>query len=166
MGCNIVKKISLTQGQVALVDNEDYDWLNQYKWYADKRRGNFYAIRSSWKNGKHYPVYMHREILKLKRGDKRQGDHINHNILDNKRENLRICTNRQNGMNQKVHSNSTSQFKGVCWHKVAKKWIANITIEGKTKHIGLFGLEENAALAYNKAAKKYFGNFAYLNVLA
>lgn len=160
-----MKRIKLTQGQVALVDDADYDWLTQYKWCAYKHRsGNFYSIRaSSRKDGKQYTIMMHRQILGLKKGDKRQGDHRDHNTLDNRRNNLRICTGQQNQLNQKSHPNTTSRFKGVSWSKSCKKWIVHIRIKGKLKHLGYFISEIEAALMYDKAAEKYYKEFAYLN---
>lgn len=162
-----MKQIPLTQGQFAIVDDADYDWLNQWKWAAHKHSsGYFYAMRNSLqKNGKYHTVYMAREILGLKFGDPRQADHIEHHTLDNRRHNLRISTPQQNSMNQKSPQNTTSQFKGVHWHKQCEKWRAEIRINGKLKHLGLYVLETEAALAYNDAAKKYFGEFAYLNVI-
>ena len=163
---NIMKQIPLTQGKVALVDNEDYDWLNQYKWYADYRKGigSFYAVRQSLqKSGKRHQISMAREILGLKYKDLRQADHINHVTLDNRRSELRICTRSQNQMNRKLVLKISSKFKGVSWHKLTKKWMAYITKDKKRKYLGLFTLEQDAALAYNEIAKKYFGNFAYLN---
>ncbi len=123
-----MKQILLTQGKIALVADADYDWLNQWKWYVLKdRSGSFYAVRSSsQKKGKRYPIYMHRLILGLERGDKREGDHRNHNTLDNRRSNLRICTQQQNLTNQKPRSNGTSKYKGVTWDKHRKKWYAQI----------------------------------------
>ena len=98
-----MKKIELTQDQYAIVDDADYDWLNQWKWFAYKhRRGNFYAARMSpTKNGSRFYIRMSREILGLEHNDKRQGDHIHHNTLDNRRANLRICTNAENLKNRK-----------------------------------------------------------------
>ncbi len=135
-----MQSIPLTQGKVALVDNADYNWLSQYKWYAQRHRsGNFYAARHSpTKNGKQPLIRMHRQILGLERGDKRQGDHENHNTLDNRRYNVRICTHQENQRNQKPRPNSSSQFKGVSWHKKIKKWQAYITINKKLKYLGLF----------------------------
>jgi len=98
-----MKQIPLTQGQVALVDNTDYDWLNQWKWCAQRTRGVFYAVRNSpRKNGKKHQIFMHREILGLRYKDGQEGDHRNHNTLDNQRENLRVCIHSQNIMNQKL----------------------------------------------------------------
>lgn len=164
-----MKEILLTQGQVAIVDDADYDWLNQHKWQANyfKHTNSFYATRHTPAiNGKHYVIYMHRQILGLERGDGKQGDHINHNTLDNRQANLRICTRQQNEMNRKPNQNTTSQFKGVCWDKARRRWRALIYLNGVSKHLGFFNEEKDAALAYNEAAKKYFGEFAYLNKIA
>lgn len=161
-----MKKIPLTQGQYAIVDNADYDWLNQWKWRALKdRHGNFYAIRdaSQINQNKKRIIPMHREILGLKPENSRQGDHKNHNMLDNRRSNLRVCTRQQNSMNQRPQKNKSSQFKGVDWRKDIRKWRARITIKKVLKHLGFWSVEKDAALAYDQAAKKYFGEFACLN---
>lgn len=160
-----MKQIPLTQEQFALVDDADYTWLNQWKWCAIKTQGGFYAIRNSpWITGKHYQIRMHRQILGLERGDKRQGDHRDHNTLDNRRSNIRICTPLQNTRNQKSRKNSTSKYKGVNWNKKCKKWMAQIRITGKIKHLGVFNNEETAAEAYVKVAKIYHKEFAYFNI--
>ena len=163
-----MKQIPLTQGQFTLVDDADYGWLNHYKWYAHKdHSGNFYAIRqSSKKNGERFTIHMHRVILGLERGDIRETDHQNHNTLDNRRDNLRICNHAQSQRNKKSCSNTTSRFKGVCWNKREKKWVAQICINRKREHIGYFKDEKEAARAYNSVAKKYFGKFAYLNKIS
>jgi len=161
-----MKEIPLTQGQFAIVDDADYAWLNQWKWCAHKIRDYFYAVRhSSRKKGKRYTLLMHRVILGLERGDKRQGDHRNRNTLDNSQDNLRICTPRQNAMNRKAFSNTTSKYKGVSWNRQAKKWQAQIKIKGESRYLGSFDLEIDAAIAYNEEAKKHYGEFAYLNVI-
>lgn len=161
-----MKKIKLTQGKVALVDDADYDWLSQWKWCVTKQYSGYYAVRNSpLINGKRPMISMHRQILGLERGDKRQGDHQNHNTLDNCRDNLRICTNQQNSFNQKVLLNASSPFKGICWHKMAKKWMAQIMINRKFKYLGIYKSEKDAARAYNQAAKKYHGEFACLNLI-
>ena len=159
-------RIPLTQGQIALVDDADYDWLNQWKWYAWRnQQGDFYAVRSSWQKDKRvcHRVYMHREILGLKKGDRRQGDHRNHNTLDNRRSELRVCTLKQNQMNRKINLCSTSKFKGVIWDRFRNKWRAQISINGATKRIGSFVMEEVAALAYDIVAIREHGEFASLN---
>lgn len=162
-----MKQIALTQGQYAIVDDADYEELSKYKWYAQKRNsGNFYAARTFFgENNKRYEVYMSRQILGLEKGDLRQADHQNHNTLDNSRINLRVCTQQENLMNQESALNTTSRFKGVHWYKRSKKWRAQIVINKKVKHLGYFIYEKLAALAYNEAAKKYFGEFANLNLI-
>ena len=159
-----MQQISLTQGQFALVDDIDYDKLNQFKWCVKKERnGNFYAVRWSLENGKQIKIRMSRQILGLEYRDPRQTDHINHITLDNCRDNLRVCTCLENQRNRRANSDSTSQFKGVHWDKQKKKWRAQITINGKSNYLGCYEDEEMAAMAYDLVARKVFGEFAYLN---
>lgn len=160
-----MKQIKLTQGQVALVDDADYDELSKYKWFAHKHHsGYFYAVRNSpTENGKRFSIRMSRQILGLERGDKRQGDHINRKTLDNRHCNLRICSYWQNTRNRKPNLNTTSQFKGVSWDKQRKKWKAYIYLNGKLKHLGYWDIEEVAALRYDMIAIREYGEFAFLN---
>ena len=159
-----MKKIKLTQGQFALVDDADYEWLNQYKWYACKIRGNFYAVRHSpVENRKRHTILMSRQILGLNYGDSREADHRNHNTLDNRRNNIRICTHQQNMGNRKLTLNTSSRFKGVTWDKAKNRWKAQICINGRQTYLGLFLSEKKAALAFNDVSKKYHGEFACLN---
>ena len=147
-----------------LVDDSDYDWLNQWKWRAVKDRNTFYAVRSAYlPNGKHRWILMHREILGLKFGDLRQTDHRNHNGLANWRDNLRACTNTENQHNQRAKKGCTSKYKGVCWAKRPNKWQACIRNNYKRYRLGFFVSEKDAAKAYDRAAVKYFGKFACLN---
>lgn len=95
--------------------------------------------------------------------DSRFVDHFNHNGLDNRRVNLRICTNSQNQMNRKPNKNSRSKFKGIRLHKRGQVWEARIMLDGKSLYLGGFKKEIDAARAYNKAALEIFGEFAYLN---
>lgn len=159
-----MRKILLTRGQVALVDDLDYEFLSQWKWCASECKNGFYAVRRcSLKNGKSYLLSMHRQILGLEYGDKREGDYINHNILDNRQDNLRICTQYDNKKNKSPHKNSTSKYLGVGWHKMAKKWEAQITTNRRKIYLGLFQFEKLAALAYDFAALKYHREFANFN---
>jgi len=159
-----MKEIFLTQGKVTFVDDVNYEQLNQYRWFALRNPcGYFYAARMIFKNNRQITIYMHREILGLSPKNKNQTDHINHNTLDNRIDNLRICTHQENAMNRKPRSNTSSKYKGVSWHKQMKKWLVHITVKKKIIHIGYFHNEIFAALAYNAAAEKYFGNFAFLN---
>jgi len=91
-------------------------------------------------------------------------DHINHNGLDNRKQNLRNCTKAQNNRNKRPHRNSTSEYKGVHWNKDHKKWTARIYAHGKAIHLGHFNDEKEAARAYDTAAKKYHRDFANLNL--
>lgn len=146
-----MKEIPLTQGQVTTVDDADYEWLNQHKWHAHWNKSNrsFYATRGSRiKTIKQYMIYMTREILGLKRGDTRQGDHINHDTLDNSRENLRIVTSQQNHFNRK-------KAKGYSWDKRAKKYQARIILNNKRVYLGLFNTTAEAHAAYLMAKEKY-----------
>jgi len=160
-----MKTIPLTQGLVAIVDDEDYPELSKYKWCAARfhNRGTYYALRSDRSTGKNLQVCMHRQILGLEHGDPRQGDHVNRNGLDNRRENLRIATNAENGRNRPVQANNTTGLKGVGWNKQHRKYHAQIKVDGKKIHLGLFASPIAAARAYDAAARKYFGEFARPN---
>ena len=160
-----MKEIKLTQGKVALVDDEDFDELNKYKWCAVKDRTTFYAMRKP--SQKNPARSMHRTIMNTPKG--MQVDHINHNGLDNQKHNLRNCTGAENTSNYKIPITNTSGYKGVYLQcdrrgeRIYKYWKAQISEQGKQKAIGNFKTPELAALAYNQKAKELFGEFAYLN---
>ena len=160
------RTIPLTQGQMALVDDDDYERLMQWTWCAvwNKDTKSFYAARHSKynKNDKRRTIYMAREIMHARPGQ--QVDHINHNTLDNRKLNLRLCTRSQNQHNRKKQKGS-SRHKGVCWHKRDRRWQAGICYEGQHIYLGCFADEVKAARAYDRAAIKYFGEFAHLNFL-
>jgi len=163
IGVNTMKQIPLTQGKFALVDDEYYKWLNQWKWWAVKGTNTWYAVRNVYHNGIKTNIRMHREILGLESGDPREGDHCNHNGLDNRLGNLRICTPSQNQHNRRPNKNCFSAFKGVGWHKGGSYWQARIRFNGNLKHLGCFASEIEAAKAYNQKAIELFGKYAYLN---
>ena len=155
-----MKQIKLTQGQYALVDDIDFDWLNQWKWCVCKTpTGGFYARRKSLGQ----TILMHRIIIGTEKGDKRQIDHKNHNTLDNQRDNLWLCSCQENQRNRKPRTNVTSDYKGVSMHKRMKKWQVYIQLNQKRKHLGYFVSEQIAAEVYNKAARAEYGEFAHLN---
>jgi hypothetical protein len=159
-----MKEIGLTKGQVAIVDDEDYERIGAHKWCADwhPNTQSFYAMRKpKIANGKQLTVRMHREVMAAKAGE--QVDHINHDTLDNRRENLRLCTGGQNQANHRMQVNNTSGFKGVDWLKERGKWRAYLTFNSKQRHIGLFQTALEAALAYDDAARETFGEFALTN---
>jgi len=103
------------------------------------------------------------KVIAMRKGLKGEIDHHDQNSLNNKRNNLRPCTRSQNLANGRRQSNNTSGFRGVSWHEGGGKWRAYITVNGKRKHLGLYCYKTTAARAYNKAAVKYFGEFAVLN---
>ena len=157
-----MKEIQLTQGKVALVDDEDFEYLNQWKWYAHNHHGKFYATRSIRINGKKKTVRMHRVIVN-NTNPKMHTDHQNGDSLDNRRMNLRICTASENCRNTKKYIHNTSGYKGVTWNKAVKKWVARIELNKKRNHLGYFIDIKDAAHAYNEAAIKFHGAFAKLN---
>lgn len=159
-----MKTILLTQGKVAFVDNQDFKWLSQWKWHFDRHSNGIggYA-RRKLPGDKH--LRMHVAIaryLGLSRVD-----HKNQNKLDNRRCNLRPATSSQNAVNRTLRRNNKSGFRGVSWYKQTKRWHAQITIQGKVRHIGYFAGNKDgkcaAARAYNREAVKAFGMFALLN---
>lgn len=157
-----MKQIKLTQGKVAIVDNEDFERLNKYKWYANYMHKYWYVVRNIKKNkGKQKTEFMHRVIMNVP--DYLEIDHINHNGLDNRRCNLRVCTRSENNMNRRPRKGTSSYYKGVCWDKRSKKWIVRIQSNKKCIYLGCFNNEIVAAHFYDMKAKKLFGEFAYLN---
>lgn len=160
----MAREIQLTQGQVAIVDDEDFEYLNQWKWCHTKSRGSNtgYAMRAQiYSDGTREGFRMHRVVLNTPEG--KSTDHINGNGLDNRRCNLRIATNSENQYNKGKYKNNISGYKGVHWDKYAKKWKAQIRISKIETHIGLYVDVVDAALAYNAMATKYHGEFAQLN---
>lgn len=157
-----MKTIPLTRGFCAIVDDEHYDYLNQWKWHTHNSRGKLYAARwTYWRiNGakRKTRTLMHREIAGITDW---QVDHINGESLDNRYDNLRLATVSQNQMNKKVQK-SSSGFKGVR-QVPSNRFIARITVMGKHIHIGTFPTKESAALAYNCEAARLFGDRACLN---
>ena len=155
-----MKEIPLTQGLVTQVDDEDYNWLNQWKWCALKSKNTYYAVRNSETiNGKRYNIYMHRVIMKTPKH--LQCDHQDQNGLNNQKFNLRHASNTQNQINV-THFN-TSGYRGVTYNKQHEKWRVQITINHKRKHLGYFDNAIKAAERYDRAALKYHGEFAIIN---
>ena len=160
-----MKRIRLTQGYFAQVSDEDYDDVCRYKWHAKTNKYTAYAARREKGTGPQRKcIYLHRYLLKVKPGE--MVDHKDGNGLNNTRENIRIATNSQNGMNRRLKSpGKSSRYKGVSWGKMQGSWLAHIMKNNKTRHLGSFSTQEDAARAYNKAAIELFGEFACLNVV-
>lgn len=159
-----MKTIHLTQGKVALVDDEDYERVSQYKWCAYKPKGSktYYACRGVLRSGVQTTEQMHRFILKLSR--KSKTDHRDGDGLNNQKFNLRRATNAQNGRNRGKQVNNRSGYKGVFpSHPNEKRWMARLRRSGRPIHLGTFATREEAARAYDAGVRKYHGDFARLN---
>lgn len=155
-----MKVINLNKGKYALVDDEDYHRIINYKnckWFYHTE----YAMATIYDEQKRtHTINMHRIIMNAQKGQ--QVDHINGNRLDNRKENLRFVTNSQNQMNRKKVG-AKSGYKGVYWQPGLSKWFAGIYVNGKSKHLGYFIDKVEAAKRYNQAAIEYFGEYASLN---
>jgi len=166
-----MKKIKLTQGKETLVDDDDYEMLNEHKWHAAKAGNKYYAVRSlsTQSDGTRKRLKMHRAIIKPT--DELEIDHRNGNTLDNRKENLRECTHQQNQANRRLGKDNTSGYKGVSYKKRnkdminehSKPWEVRIRYNGKRLYLGAYKTKEEAALAYNKKAIELYGEYAYLN---
>jgi hypothetical protein len=160
-----MKEIKLTQGYVALVDDEDYNrCMGGPTWYANVDRRKDGTVRKVYAR-RHIAgkiQYLHRFLLGITDPEV-QVDHKNHNGLNNQRYNLRTATCADNQHNHWLHTNNTSGFKGVAWSKRDKKWNASVTVGNRQLYIGLFPRPEDAARAYDEAAIQHFGQFAKTN---
>ena len=162
--------IQLTQGYWTIIDDEDYDRISRLRWHAAKDRSNVYARRGVRVPGVGVRMeFLHSFIISVPDGF--FPDHINRNTLDNRKRNLRICTKGQNCQNRNPHTrvNKHSKYKGVSYKRgykgnpLSKPWSALIRVDGKLIHLGYFASESEAAIAYDRAAREHFKEFAYLN---
>lgn len=163
-----MKEIPLTKGHVAIIDNEMYDRVMRFKWHvfiAKRKNGNvYYASTGIHKGLIRTTFFIHQLIMNFpQRGF--EVDHINRNGLDNRIQNLRICTPSQNKMNMKPPVNKSSIYKGVVRRIKNKTFESCIFVNGRSIYLGRFKSEVDAAIAYNNAALKYFGEFAWLNTI-
>lgn len=151
-------------GRVALIDAQDYELVSAYRWHAAVRergrpRANGpYAQTSIKRDGRVATITMHKLITGWE-----QTDHIDHDGLNNQRSNLRPATNRQNMANSRKAPTWSSPYKGVCWVAAKGRWRATIKVRGKSRHLGYFEVEEDAARAYNEAAIEAHGSYANPN---
>lgn len=149
-----------------LIDNEDMERVSRYTWHVTycyrHGRAVLKNVRTDIiKNNKKTGLLLHRLLIP----NKSMIDHIDGNPLNNKKNNLRACSNSENVKNVGKYTNNTSGFKGVSWHKYVKKYHAHIGNDGQKIHLGYFDKKEEAARAYNEAAKRLHGEFARLNVI-
>ncbi len=154
-----MKKITLSKGQVTLIDDEYYEKFNTFKWYLDAHGYVRRTLTKSEKNefnNKTTRMMLHQEIL----GKAPLGfeiDHIDRNKLNNQKSNLRFVSRRENNLNRKIPKHNKSGLRGVHFYKITNKWRATIRINGKDKHLGYFNQKEEAGRAYNKAWLIYNG---------
>jgi len=155
-----MKKLPLSgklgKGKFTMVDDEDAARLEEMGVSLCTNKRGYVFMTFNRKT-----CYLHRFITNAPKG--LVVDHINHNKMDNRKCNLRICTQSQNLANQRAKKGGASKYKGVVWHKLSNKWAAQIFCNGSNLYLGTFEKETDAALAYNAKAKELFGEFAYLN---
>ena len=133
-----MKNVKLTYNKFALVDNQDFELLNQWKWYAHKDGNTYYAVRGIRKKDKVFRIFMHRVILGLKYKDGKITDHSNRDGLDNRRENLRVISVAKNAQNHRKYSQNTSGYNGVYWSIPNKKWKAQIMVNKRGIYLGYY----------------------------
>jgi hypothetical protein len=153
-----MKEIRLTKGKVAIVDDEDFEFLNRRMWQFTT---GGYVTTTIRRIGCRKTICMHRLVMNTPDG--MDTDHINGNKLDNRKENLRICTTAENCQNQKIRTTNKSGYKGVFFCKYTNKWRAMIRTNYKLKNLGVFKTPEEAALAYDAEAIAKHGKFARTN---
>ena len=164
------KFIPLLGGGEAIIDDQDYEYINQFIWYSDRKIqniDNFIAVRVVHNNGRAFFKAMHHDILSRDSQCDKIVDHINGNSLDNRRINLRLVTTKQNAWNRKPSSSSSHGYKGITRNVGRKKnpWKAVIKINGKSHWIGAFPTKYDAAIAYCERAKQEHGEYAYVQIV-
>lgn len=154
-----MKKIPLTQGFEALIDDSDHAQVSQFNWHAARRRGRVYAACRMGPGGSGI-VFLHRFLIP----GVPQVDHRDGNGLDNRRGNIRAATNQENQRGHRRNSKvASSIYRGVSWYPRYLKWRARVTVDNREVSLGYFSAEKDAAQAYDDAARKYFGEFASPN---
>lgn len=156
-------KIVIAKGLIALVDDENYDIINKWKWRPKFHGKNIYAYRIVTINKVRIKLYMHRVILGLT-NPKIVTDHIDHNGLNNQISNLRVCSQSNNSKNRRVEDGRAVKYKGVTT-AYKNNFQSRITVDKKVIWLGYFKNEIDAAIAYNNAAKKHHGEYAQINIL-
>lgn len=162
------RKIKLTQGQFAIVDDSDYEKLIRFKWCAHKvrRKQTVYGFRAMRTcrcpfSVKQHGIYMHRVIMQCPQGF--EVDHRDRDQLNNQKYNLRICTHSQNLQNRPIRIDSHNKYKGIVWHSSTNKWQARIKVNGHKISLGYYDDELDAAMAYDEGALMYHEEFAHTN---
>ena len=153
-----VAYVPLTQGYEAIIDADDVPLVEDFNWHISSTG---YAVRGIWKSDRSViQELMHRRITDAPKG--RDVDHVNHNRLDNRKSNLRVCSRSQNNYNRRINSNNTSGYKGVTWNKGCARWQAQMRINGVLKNLGYFETSEEANIAYQEASKINHGEYRYV----
>lgn len=160
-----MKEIRLSQGKCALVDDDLFEYLSQWKWHARRDpSGGWYAQRTHYIPGRgSRAVQMHRQIIGHVLHPRMDVDHVDRNGLNNQGSNLRLASRRENASNRGATRSGTSGFKGVTWYKKHGNWLSQIRKDGKRHHLGYFQSKIAAAIAFNIAAVRLNGVYAFVN---